>query len=51
MTLTGTPVNDPARAFSDSYTTTPGTTLTVAAAAGVLANDSDPEGDPFTANC
>ena len=49
VTLTGTPVNDPARAFSDSYATTAGTVLTVPAATGVLANDSDPEGDPFTA--
>ena len=49
VTLTGTPVNDPARAVNDSYTATAGTVLTVSAANGVLANDSDPEGDPFTA--
>jgi len=38
----------PPIASSDSYTTAPGTTLTIAAP-GILANDSDPDGDPLTA--
>jgi VCBS repeat-containing protein len=50
VTLTGTPVDDPARATDDGYATASGTPLTVAAAQGVLANDSDPEGNPFTAS-
>lgn len=50
VTLTGTPVDDPARATDDGYATAAGTPLVVAAAQGVLANDSDPEGNPFTAS-
>src|SRR3954463_8294500 len=36
-------------AAADSYSTPASTTLTVPAATGVLANDSDPDGDPITA--
>ena len=50
VTLTGTPVDDPARANDDSYATAANTPLTVAAAQGVLANDVDPEGDAFSAS-
>ncbi|MBG6211981.1 VCBS repeat-containing protein, partial [Labrenzia sp. EL_126] len=48
VTLNGTPVNDPANAANDGYATDPNGILTVSAAQGVLANDSDPEGDAFT---
>ena len=40
--------NRPPVANNDAYTTPQGTTLTVPAP-GVLANDSDPDGDPLTA--
>ncbi len=40
----GAPVANP-----DAYATTAGTTLTVPAATGVLANDTDPNGLPLTA--
>ncbi|XOB98340.1 Ig-like domain-containing protein [Deinococcota bacterium DY0809b] len=43
-----TPVNDPPTATDDSYTTDEDTSLTVDAANGVLANDSDPDGDTLT---
>src|SRR4029453_19183144 len=51
--ITVTPVNDPpgtsgAIVADDSYTTPEDTTLTVSAP-GVLANDSDVDGDPLTA--
>jgi len=46
--VTGGVVNHPPAAASDSYTTQSGTTLVVSAP-GVLANDSDPDGDPITA--
>ncbi|MEM6741288.1 MAG: DUF4347 domain-containing protein, partial [Pseudomonadota bacterium] len=36
-------------AAGETYSVAPGETLTVAAAAGVLANDSDPDTDPLTA--
>jgi VCBS repeat-containing protein len=36
-------------AAGDTYSTAEDTTLTVAAPAGVLGNDSDPDGDPLTA--
>ncbi len=42
-------VNDAPVGETDSYTITPQTTLTVSAAEGVLANDSDVENDPLTA--
>jgi Tol biopolymer transport system component len=44
-----TPVNDLPVAAADQYTTPQGTVLTVAAANGVLANDTDPDGDGLTA--
>lgn len=48
VTIEVTPVNDPPVAVPDSYTVTGGQTLTVAAP-GILANDSDVDGDPLTA--
>src|SRR6184192_716080 len=49
VTITVTPVNDaPVAANDDSYTTPEDTQLTVSAP-GVLANDSDVDGDPLTA--
>ncbi|WP_338015317.1 beta strand repeat-containing protein [Altererythrobacter sp. C41] len=47
MTVTGT--NDAPAAVADSYTVDEDNTLTIAAAAGVLANDSDPDGDALSA--
>jgi VCBS repeat-containing protein len=44
VTITVTPVNDPPAARDDSYRTGQDTPLTVPAP-GVLANDSDPDGD------
>jgi VCBS repeat-containing protein len=41
------PKNATPVALDDAYAATEDTTLTVGAAAGVLANDSDPEGDPL----
>jgi VCBS repeat-containing protein len=46
--VTINPVNDPPVAADDSYATNEDTPLTIAAP-GVLANDSDPDGDPLTA--
>src|SRR5204863_14379 len=46
ITITG--VNDAPVAVNDSYTTTEDTTLTIAAS-GVLANDSDIDGDTLSA--
>ena len=48
-TVTITPVNDVPVATGDAYTVTFGGTLSVSAADGVLANDTDPEGDALTA--
>lgn len=48
-TTTTPPVNRAPVAQGDSYTTPNDTALTVAAP-GVLANDSDPDGDPLTAS-
>ena len=48
MTITVTAVNDAPAAADDAYSTTEDTPLTVAAP-GVLANDTDPDGDPLTA--
>src|SRR5262249_41723268 len=45
--ITVTPVNDAPVAVNDSYSTNQNTTLTVAAP-GVLANDSDVDGDALT---
>jgi hypothetical protein len=44
-----TPVNTAPVAVNDGYSVTAGTTLTVNAATGVLANDTDAQGDPLTA--
>ena len=49
VSLTVTPVNDAPVAVADSYSTAEDTALTVAAALGVLANDTDVDGDPLTA--
>jgi large repetitive protein len=49
VNLTVTPVNDVPAASNDSYAMTEHTVLTVNAAAGVLANDSDVDGDPLYA--
>jgi len=48
VTITVTPVNDAPVAVNDTQSVNEDTTLSVAAP-GVLANDSDAEGDPFTA--
>ena len=48
VTITVNTVNDPPKANNDSYSTNEDTTLNVSAP-GVLANDSDPDGDPLTA--
>src|SRR5262249_39283892 len=48
VAITVNPVNDPPAARNDSYATNEGTALTVAAP-GVLANDSDVDGDTLTA--
>ena len=47
VTITVTPVNDAPVALNDTYTTAEDTTLTVPAA-GILANDSDVDGDALT---
>ncbi len=49
VTLTIGPVNDPPTVVRDRYRVAEGDTLAIDAATGVLANDSDPEGDPITA--
>jgi VCBS repeat-containing protein len=48
VTITVTAVNDPPTVVNDAYTVAAGTLLNVAAASGVLANDSDVEGSPLT---
>ena len=48
VSLTINAVNDPPVAANDSYSTNEDTTLTVTAP-GVLANDTDADGDPLTA--
>src|SRR6185312_5075234 len=48
VSITVTPVNDAPVAVNDSYTTAEDTTLNVALP-GVLANDSDLDGDPLSA--
>ncbi len=47
MTITVLPLNDVPVANNDSYTVNEDTTLTIPAA-GVLANDSDVDGDPLS---
>lgn len=49
VTITVLPRNDPPVAAPDSHTVTPGGILTVPPAVGLLANDSDPDGDALTA--
>jgi VCBS repeat-containing protein len=49
VTITVTSTNTPPVANADTYTTPKNTTLNVPAP-GVLANDTDPEGDPLTAS-
>jgi len=48
VNLTVTPVNDPPHAVNDSYHLTQGQTLTIGAKDGVLANDTDVDGDALT---
>ena len=49
VSLTVTAVNDAPVAVADSYTTAEDTALTVAVGSGVLANDTDADGNPLTA--
>jgi VCBS repeat-containing protein len=49
VSITVNPVNDGAVAGADAYTVAEDGTLTVAALTGVLANDTDVDGDPLTA--
>jgi VCBS repeat-containing protein len=49
VTITVNPVNDAPVAVADTYDATEDTVLTIDAAAGVLANDTDADGDPLTA--
>ncbi len=48
LTIAVTPVNDAPVAVDDSNSTAEDTTLTVAAASGLLANDSDVDGDTLS---
>src|SRR5207247_5239205 len=48
VTITASPVNEAPGASNDAYSTNEDTALTVAAP-GVLANDSDVDGNPLTA--
>jgi VCBS repeat-containing protein len=49
VTLTVTAVNDAPVAVNDAYSTAEDTPLVIAAAAGVIVNDSDVDADPLTA--
>jgi len=49
VTITVRPVNDPPSASPDAYDVDEDTTLTIAVAQGVLANDSDPDSDVLSA--
>jgi VCBS repeat-containing protein len=49
VSITVAAVNHPPVAANDTYSTPKGTTLNVNAASGVLANDSDPDGNTLTA--
>ena len=49
VTFTVTPVNDAPVAAADGYTTLEDTHLVVVAADGILANDTDPDGNPLQA--
>ena len=50
MTIDVCPVNDAPTSADDAFSLDEGTTLTVDAAAGVLANDSDIDGDTLSAS-
>jgi VCBS repeat-containing protein len=50
VTITVTGENDAPTAVNDSYTTGDNTTLTTTTTNGVLANDTDPEGNTLTAS-
>ncbi|MEX2142607.1 MAG: Ig-like domain-containing protein [Pirellulales bacterium] len=50
VTITVNPVNDPPATKADKYSVAEDSVLTVAAAEGVLTNDTDLESDPFTAS-
>jgi VCBS repeat-containing protein len=49
VSITVNSVNDAPVAVADSYSTSEDTALNVAAGSGVLANDTDADGDPLTA--
>ena len=49
VTINVAPVNDAPVGVANSYVTPVSTSLTIFAASGVLANDTDPEGDALTA--
>ncbi|MDI6844046.1 MAG: Ig-like domain-containing protein [Anaerosomatales bacterium] len=49
VTITVDPVNDAPQAAADAYSTAEDEALTVGAAQGVLANDTDPDGDSLAA--
>ncbi|HUE70877.1 MAG TPA: Ig-like domain-containing protein, partial [Pirellulaceae bacterium] len=49
VTITVCPINDAPTAAEDAYSTDEDTALVVDAAGGVLANDTDVDGDPLTA--
>ena len=49
VTITVTPANDPPVGVADTYTVNEDTTLAKTAATGVLANDTDTDGDNLTA--
>ncbi len=48
VTISVTAVNDPPQVTDDSYSVDENDVLTVSTGNGVLANDSDPDGDPLT---
>src|SRR5262249_30078986 len=50
VTVSTTPVNDAPSATPDAYTTAEDTPLTISGASGLLANDSDIDGDTLTAS-
>lgn len=50
VTITVSPVNDAPEADADSYSAAKDTTLTIAEATGVLANDTDVDDDTLTAS-
>lgn len=50
ITVTAAPTNRPPLALTDNYTATAGQALSIPSTTGVLANDSDADGDPMTAS-